>query len=316
MKGSVIYKIKALTGGEIYIGSASNYYGRVNAHKNLLKRKCHTNKILQHHVNKYGLDDLVFSILEVVMFKEDLIIREQFYIDALKPKFNICPKAASRLGTKHSEETRSKMRGAWEKREFNYDIIKKAIEFTKGVPLTEEHKRKIRESKKEISAETREKMSISLKGKIPSRETRDKMRKAKIGNHLSEAGKQKLRDMWAKRKKEGFVSPNKGKTWVVSEETKIKLSIALKGRKLTPEHIEKTAATKRGKPLSEKHKQKIKDTLQDKRGGITAEQAKKDRYEAYKIKKRKHPNGYKATQETKNKMSESIKNSWRQRKNI
>lgn len=35
--------------------------------------------------------------------------REQFYIDLLRPKYNLLQVAGSRFGTKHSDETRKKM---------------------------------------------------------------------------------------------------------------------------------------------------------------------------------------------------------------
>jgi len=41
--------------------------------------------------------------------REDLIKREQYYIDLLKPEYNILQKAGSSLGFKHSEETLTKM---------------------------------------------------------------------------------------------------------------------------------------------------------------------------------------------------------------
>jgi len=51
--------------------------------------------------------------LEIIEYcdPENCIPREQFYIDLLKPEYNILPKAGSNLGFKHSEETLNKMRG-------------------------------------------------------------------------------------------------------------------------------------------------------------------------------------------------------------
>jgi group I intron endonuclease len=40
---------------------------------------------------------------------KDLIKREQYYINLLKPKYNIMKIAGSRLGSGHTEETRAKM---------------------------------------------------------------------------------------------------------------------------------------------------------------------------------------------------------------
>jgi group I intron endonuclease len=52
--------------------------------------------------------DFIFIIFEYCE-PDKLILREQFYIDALKPEYNINPIAGSRLGSKHSEESIAKM---------------------------------------------------------------------------------------------------------------------------------------------------------------------------------------------------------------
>jgi group I intron endonuclease len=38
------------------------------------------------------------------------ITREQYYIDLLKPEYNILQVAGSRMGSKHTEETKAKLR--------------------------------------------------------------------------------------------------------------------------------------------------------------------------------------------------------------
>ena len=65
----------------------------------------HHNTKLQNHYNKYGREDLVLSILTVCS-KEELIGKEQYYIDLFQPWFNICKTAVSCLVVKRSEETR------------------------------------------------------------------------------------------------------------------------------------------------------------------------------------------------------------------
>ena len=59
---------------------------------------------------KYGYGGFRFEILEYCDNKETLI-REQYYLDALNPEYNILKKAGSALGYKHSEEAQIKMRG-------------------------------------------------------------------------------------------------------------------------------------------------------------------------------------------------------------
>lgn len=113
---SGIYKIQSKKKPErIYIGSAVNIHKRWNKHLYRLKRSWHTNPKLQHHYNKYGKTDLVFSII-VGCEKDDLIVTEQFYIDAYNPWFNIAPRAGSQLGFKFSPESILKMRESAKKR--------------------------------------------------------------------------------------------------------------------------------------------------------------------------------------------------------
>jgi group I intron endonuclease len=55
----------------------------------------------------YGHDNFCLEILEYCD-KFNTIKREQFYIDLIKPEYNILAKAESSLGFKHSQETLNK----------------------------------------------------------------------------------------------------------------------------------------------------------------------------------------------------------------
>jgi group I intron endonuclease len=67
----------------------------------------------------HGFSVFSLSILENIdisnLFKEDarllILEREQFYIDPLTPEYNINPTAGSRLGSKHTEGTKTKKLG-------------------------------------------------------------------------------------------------------------------------------------------------------------------------------------------------------------
>jgi group I intron endonuclease len=109
-----IYILISITTGKRYVGSAINFKNRKYGHFYKLKKNTHSNNKLQHHYNKYGAFDLLFSIIEFCP-KEKLIEREQFYIDTLKPEFNLSPTAGSTLGVIPSEESKlqksKKMKG-------------------------------------------------------------------------------------------------------------------------------------------------------------------------------------------------------------
>lgn len=58
---------------------------------------------------KYGYSNFNLDILEYCE-PSILIQREQYYIDLLKPEYNILKVAGNRLGSKHSEATKAKMK--------------------------------------------------------------------------------------------------------------------------------------------------------------------------------------------------------------
>lgn len=113
-----------------YIGSTKCIINRTRQHLHGLTRNIHANQYLQHSFNKYGQNTFKISILEFVENINDLLIREQYYLDIYKPEFNISKSStAPMMGRKHSEKTIKKMLG---KIPWNY-----------GVPRTEEEKKLI-----------------------------------------------------------------------------------------------------------------------------------------------------------------------------
>jgi group I intron endonuclease len=105
----VIYKITNTITQDFYVGSAINFANRKVAHINSLKYNRHKNAFLQNSWNKYGRKAFTFEIIETVDIKENLIPREQYWIDTLLPTFNLCKIAGSPLGVKHTDEARRNM---------------------------------------------------------------------------------------------------------------------------------------------------------------------------------------------------------------
>jgi group I intron endonuclease len=109
LKISVIYMITNIINGKIYIGSATNYKVRMNLHFSLLNRNKHHSIILQRSYNKYGSENFECDIIEYCDIN-NLIEREQVWINFFKPEFNINKVAGSAFkGRKHSEETKKIM---------------------------------------------------------------------------------------------------------------------------------------------------------------------------------------------------------------
>lgn len=88
MINSGIYIITNYSNNKIYIGSSKDLKRRISQHKYLLSKNKHHNKHLQLSYNKYGKDNFNYKVLENCEIK-DLINREQYYIDELKPQYNI-----------------------------------------------------------------------------------------------------------------------------------------------------------------------------------------------------------------------------------
>ena len=167
-----VYQIKNLIDNKIYVGSTGkSFTHRWSQHrKTLPKGKTHFARAYQ----KYGPDNFEFSILEVCANKEDCLPREQFYIDTLKPEYNINPKASSCLGRKASEEEREALRARMKARIGSNPEEKERLKSLAGNwlgkkrgPHTPEHTEKLRQYRlgRKASEETKSKQSASLKGR-------------------------------------------------------------------------------------------------------------------------------------------------------
>ncbi len=105
---------------KIYIGSAVKYSLRLNSHRSKLNAGKHTNKHLQNAWNKYKECNFIFKQLEIVDDIEDLLLREQYYLDKLlfasdnnnlfyELGYNKVRIAGSNLGYKFSDESKKKL---------------------------------------------------------------------------------------------------------------------------------------------------------------------------------------------------------------
>lgn len=131
-----VYVIKNIADSECYVGSSSEHIPkRWRLHIKMLKENRHHSIILQRAWNKYGEKNFKFETLEECP-PENCINREQYYLDTLAPKYNICKTAGSPrgrtvtsnqknimrrkmsgqnnpfFGKTHSEETRKKISNA------------------------------------------------------------------------------------------------------------------------------------------------------------------------------------------------------------
>lgn len=165
-----IYKIESIIKpNKIYIGSSINVKDRIGRHKVDFRRNEHPNYKMQRHYNKYGLEDFIYTVIEECD-KNEVIVREQYYIDTLNPLFNICKIAGSYKGVKQTKKTLKKREG---RSSWNKGLKGKDNPMTGNKPCSEETKRKLSEHFKGCVS--------NRKGAILSDESKKKMSDAKIG---------------------------------------------------------------------------------------------------------------------------------------
>jgi group I intron endonuclease len=192
-----IYKLECSENGKVYIGKTIKFSKRLREHRHSKR-----GDLLRRAIDKHGWESFNFEILETfenfdkLKDNDKLLERESYYIDLFDST----------------------------NRDIGYNVCKFSTDRT-GIPLSEEHKEKVR---------------LGNIGKKRSEETKQKMRKPK-----SENFKQNLR------------KPK-------SEEHKKNMSLARLGKKRKPfteEHKEKLRQAnlgKKRKPFTEEHKENMR----------------------------------------------------------
>ena len=227
-----IYKITNKLNGKVYIGQSRDIDARWRQHCN-----AKDNYAIHNAIKKYGKENFSFEVL-LECPAEMLNVWERDMIalyDCISPNgYNLTEGGE---GHHHSEETKIKISNV-----------------QKGIPLSEEHKRKLSESMKgkHHFEETKIKISETLKGRIPWNKGVH-LESPMKGKHHSEETRLKMSES------------QKGRH--VSEETRLKMSNAQKGKKhqpLSAEHKRKISESMKGKkhqPRSEEHKRKLSESL-------------------------------------------------------
>jgi group I intron endonuclease len=181
-----IYKITNTKDGKSYIGQAVKLLSRYWKHVSTLRLQKHRNPHLQAAINKFGIENFTFEVLEVLPLDKSLLKqREQYWIDYYntcnnKFGYNMASATEGHLGMKRSAETKKKLSlkrrerqvlsedhkrsigaGVREFNEAHPELrnhgIEKAISIAadlhRGKPLPEEHKNLIKLGMKKVIAE-------------------------------------------------------------------------------------------------------------------------------------------------------------------
>jgi group I intron endonuclease len=116
-----IYQLVILINGKSYVGSSVNLNRRLNEYLNPLYLNRNFKKGNSAIINallKYGYINFGIKILEFIEFepkfskserKSIILSKEQYFIDLIKPEYNINLRAGSKFGRVYSEEVKRKM---------------------------------------------------------------------------------------------------------------------------------------------------------------------------------------------------------------
>lgn len=184
MNTSGIYTITSRKTSKVYVGSSVRTANRWRVHQRDLRKGVHTNLHLQRHVDKYGLEDLVFEVVRVEPNPTRRLGFEELLIAGLfgPACFNQATSAkAPMTGRKHSPETLAKMSATAKGRPFPEAAHAKAAATNTGRTLTPEHLAKMSAGLKgkglgrKLSPEHAAKARVARIGKTHTPETKAKM---------------------------------------------------------------------------------------------------------------------------------------------
>jgi group I intron endonuclease len=208
-KTSGIYSITSPS-NKMYIGQSINVERRLQTHKSMLRRGNHTNTRLQGACNKYGLDNLVFKLVECCE-KDTLDTREQWWIDNHNTPYNMSrvaknnmadpavAKKASKTKKANAHITSEQLRLRWQDPDY-----KKAIADKRKTLWTDPaYRANISEKRKLMwaSPEHREKIAKAMKQSPAVKASVEKLVAAHRTRSATEEYKQKMRDTAAERRK-------------------------------------------------------------------------------------------------------------------
>lgn len=178
---SGIYQIINIKNGKSYIGSAVSIVDRYRIHKSHLNNNKHHSQYLQRSYNKYGKDSFIFEVLEVVKDKNKLVEREQFYLDTKffaqefinnedkcfrKLSYNICPTADSRLGVRHTQETKNKISKVQIGKIISKESIAKMVAKNTGRKRSKQARENISKGKRGVKFSEEHKIKMSENAKL------------------------------------------------------------------------------------------------------------------------------------------------------
>src|SRR5436305_901550 len=105
---SGVYALICKVNNKFYVGSSVYLANRLLDYMQPAYLAKKANRPILRAIFKYGLINFIFIVLETCHIT-DTLQREQYWIDLLKPEYNLCKVAGSTLGVALSEETKAKL---------------------------------------------------------------------------------------------------------------------------------------------------------------------------------------------------------------
>jgi group I intron endonuclease len=243
-----VYRITNKVTGKHYVGSAAHMRRRWNQHRAQLRKGSHHSVKLQRSWDEHGEAAFEFVLLEVIEDEALLLACEQKWMDALDGYaggYNACREAGRTVGRTWTDEQRKRASESKKGRVFSDEHRARISEALRGRTHSDECKAKIAAKARERAAKDPEAAGAAGragKGRKWSEETRAKIMAARAAGWTdaqrqaaSDRGKARRHSPEAKAK----ISASNSRRGV-SDATRQKMSEALAGRKLSPEHAEKS----------------------------------------------------------------------------
>lgn len=239
-----IYKITNVLSEKVYIGQSIEPKRRWKTHQRLALKQL-GNQYIHRAMNKYGPHNFSFEVIEEHNSLEDCNRAEAKQIEDANAQdkefgYNIKP-GGRKKGWKHTEETKAKQSENWHK-VHREDGIKEAHEANRGRKLSEEHIEAIRQANirnkrlvghKQSQEQIDKRVATIAKNygsKVCNAPNCERTDGSKVGGiRYCNMHEQRMRKHGTTELSER-VAHNKGQP--LSDETKAKLSAALKGRKV------------------------------------------------------------------------------------
>jgi len=200
---SGIYAIVNTLNNKMYIGSAINVERRGITHFSRLRRGTHASKHLQSSWNKHGASAFVFKTVEVIeaATREQLLSREQWWMDCLHPDYNKRLTADSNYGVPHTAEEKA--------------FIGACVSAWRKTPQGLAHKEKLREATRAswVDPETRQKRLDSIKAAWTpeKRAEAGRIAKARVSHVLPDGTFFGTKRIWTEEEKAKMGAKQKGR---------------------------------------------------------------------------------------------------------